>query len=283
MHAPIDHAAMPGPPDLIRRRRRTKRAAIILHAIGAIVPGLVVFGATGPAASPSDGPGNVSLAKVCLVFLAVFCVAQAGALIAWLTACNAVRAARGIVPGSRSRSEITNRGMIRASAELLFLAAWSLEAGYIAQLLSTMKDGGYSEQASGFTIGMVVLAVIMLFPALIFGAAGVLFARIDNGARRDAPALAAPGRPASQVIQGDLESQLSALTRARRSANRFILFCTALIAGVLAYAVWITIAGQWSFHAVTVLPVALLTSATFAIRFARMRRRLIATERRLRA
>jgi hypothetical protein len=127
----------------------------------------------------------------------------------------------------------------------------------------------------------------MLFPALIFGAAGVLFARIDKGARRDAPTLAAafaaPGRPANQVIQGDLESQLSALKRARRSANRFILFCTALIAGVLAYAVWITIAGQWSFRAGTVLPVAFLTSATYAIRFTRMRRRLIATERRLRA
>jgi len=263
-------------------------AAIAVHLLGALVPGFLMLTTEGPAAS-SNGAVNVDHAKIDLAVIAVFAAAQAVALIVWRQRSRAVRAAANPVtapPGYRDR---VDRGAVKVAVGMLFAVAWVLELGYVAQALTSMSGGGYSDQTSGLAIGMIVLAVVLAFVAAVTGGFALLTARTREASVRDmqiaagipipvggfsaagsAPAQPAPAAPPASVP--DTGARIAALSRMRRRATVLMVGSIVLMVALVAVAVIAVASGQWQLRYAFTIPAFFLISLSRVALSVRARR-----------
>jgi hypothetical protein len=240
--------------------RPARWAAIIVHVLGALVPGFLMFATEGPAGS-YNGATNVESARINLALIVVFAAAQAVALVMWRRRARAVRAARraSAPPGYRDRLD---RGAVKAAIGMLFAVPWVLEIGYVAQAFTSMADGGYNDQASGLAIGMIVLAVVLAFVAVVTGGFALLTVRTSEATARDmrialggpAPASAGAFPAAGPAPVPDTEARIAALSRMRRRATAFMVVSIVLIAGLVVLAAVAVATGQWQVRYTFMIP-----------------------------
>jgi hypothetical protein len=242
-------------------RRPARWAAIVVHVLGALGPGFLMFTTEGPAASAS-GAVNVDHAKLDLALIVVFAAAQAVALIVWRRRSRAVRAAANGVTAPRGYRDRFDRGAVKAAVGMLFAVAWVLEIGYVAQAFTSMGGGGYSDQASGLAIGMIVLAVVLAFVAVVTGGFALLTVRTSEATARDmrialggpAPASAGAFPAAGPAPVPDTEARIAALSRMRRRATAFMVVSIVLIAGLVVLAAVAVATGQWQVRYTFMIP-----------------------------
>jgi hypothetical protein len=252
-------------------RRLARRAAIVAHLLGALVPGFLMFTTEGPAAS-ANGASNVDHARIALALIAVFAAAQAVALIVWRRhRPRAVRAAAERVtapPGYRDRAD---RGAVKAAVGMLFAVPWLLQIGYVAQAFTSMSDGGYSDQASGLAIGMIVLAAAVALVSVAVGGFALLTVRTGEAAARDlriaagVPAAAgdvpaAAGGFAPPAPAADTGARIAALSRMRRRATAYMVVSIVIMAGLAALAAVAVATGQWQLRYAFTIPTFFLIS-----------------------
>ena len=242
--------------------RLARWAAIIVHVLGALVPGFLMFATEGPAGS-YNGAANVESARINLALIVVFAAAQAVALVLWRRRARAIRAARraSAPPGYRDRLD---RGAVKAAIGMLFAVPWVLEIGYVAQAFTSMADGGYNDQASGLAMGMIVLAVVLAFVAVVTGGFALLTVRTSEATARDmrialggpapvpAPAGAFPAAGPAPVP--DTGARIAALSRMRRRATAFMVVSIVLIAGLAALTAVAVATGQWQVRYTFMIP-----------------------------
>jgi len=260
-------------------RRPARWAAIAVHVLGALVPGFLMFTTEGPAAS-ANGAVNVDHAKIDLALIVVFAAAQAVALIVWRHRSRAVRAADGVT-ARRGYRDRFDRGAVKAAVGMLFAVAWVLETGYVAQAFTSMGSGGYSDQASGLAIGMIVLAVGLAFVSVVTGGFALLTVRTSEAADRDmriaagipipvggfsvtgsasAPSSSGPPASAPPALAPDTGARIAALSRMRRRATAFMVVSIVLMVGLVALAAVAVATGQWQLRYAFMIPTFFLIS-----------------------
>jgi hypothetical protein len=261
-------------------RRPARWAAIVVHVLGALGPGFLMFTTEGPAASAS-GAVNVDHAKLDLALIVVFAAAQAVALIVWRRRSRAVCAAANGVTAPRGYRDRFDRGAVKAAVGMLFAVAWVLEIGYVAQAFTSMGGGGYSDQASGLAIGMIVLAVGLAFVALVTGGFALLTVRTSEAAARDmriaagmpipvggfsvtgsasVPSSSVPSSSAPPALAPDTGARIAALSRMRRRATAFMVVSIVLMVGLVALAAVAVATGQWQLRYAFMIPAFFLIS-----------------------
>jgi hypothetical protein len=256
-------------------RRRARWAAIAVHVLGALGPAFLMFTTEGPAAG-ANGAANVDHAKINLALIVVFAAAQTAALIVWRRRSRAVRAAANRATAPRGYRDRYDRGAVKAAVGMLFAVAWVLEIGFVAQAFTSMGDGGYSDQASGLAIGMIVLAVGLAFVALVTGGFALLAVRTSEAAARDLQIAAgipipvggfsatgsASARPASAppaLVPGN-GARIAALSRMRRRATAFMVVSIVIMVGLVALAAVAVATGQWQLRYAFMIPAFFLIS-----------------------
>jgi len=260
--------------------RPARWAAIVVHLLGALVPGFLMLTTEGPAASAS-GPVNVDHAKIDLAVIIVFAVAQAVALIVWRQRSRAVRAAANRVAAPLGYRDRSDRGVAKAAVGMLFAVAWVLQIGYVSQAFTSMSGEGYSEQTSGLAIGMIVLAVGLAFVALVIGGFALLMVRTREASVRDlqiaagipipvggfaaagpapAPWASAPSAPARPASAPDTGARIAALSRMRRRATTFMVVSIVIMVGLVALAAVAVATGQWQLRYAFMIPTFFLIS-----------------------
>lgn len=226
-----------GSPDLTARRKRAGYVALATHLAGAIVPGVIMITTEGPSAG-SDASLNLTLAKGQIGLLALVWLGQALALANWIWLAAAEQ--RGRRSGPRlSLNARTDRAAVQVCLAAIMAASWAAEIGYLPQANYQISSGGFGEEVSGFTIGMLVLFVVVAFAAgltLLFALAGA------RAAQRPAPP---PGDPA-------------ALRRARTVALRWAWISGALAVALVALSAVALATGHFNAHFATMAPVLVL-------------------------
>jgi hypothetical protein len=280
------------PEAMLARRRLARWMAIAVHVLGVLVPGFLMLTTEGPGASV-NGAANVTHARINLAVIVAFAVAQAVALLVWRRRSRAVRAAAAAGPdpsltqvtSSRqwARNRAVDKGAVKVCFGLVFAAAWIAQIGYVAQALASMGDGGYSEQTSGLTIGMIVIGVVLALVGAMTGGFALLSVRTGDAAARDlaiamgAPAPGygnaatgpAPGQPGGGPRTG---ARIAALSRMRRRATRYLVGSVILMVALAVLAAVAAATGQWSLHFTLMVPALFLISLSRAALSVKARR-----------
>jgi hypothetical protein len=268
-------------------RRPARWAAIVIHLLGALVPGLAMFTTEGPAAS-ANGAVNVDHAKIDLALIVVLAAAQAVALIVWRHRSRADRGAATRVTAPLGYRDRVDRKTVKVAVGMLFAVPWVLELGYAAQAFTSMGGGGYSDQTSGLAIGLIVLAVGLAFVAVVTGGFALLTVRTSEATARDAriavglPAASggfpttgsasAPTASAPPASAPDTEARVAALSRMRRRATAFMVVSIILMAGLVAVAAVALATGQWQLRYAFMIPAFFLISLSRVALSVRARR-----------
>ena len=268
-----------GSRDLLVWRRRARKWTAAAHAAGLLLPGLLMFTTEGPAAPVGASQSNVTVAWWNLVLTGALCATQFAALAVWRWCALELRAAGWHSQGVPAcRPERAARRVLRACAGLLILAVWTAEAGYAAQAVTSARSGGYYEPASGFMMGMLVLALALGLVAVMTGGLALLAAALGRAMPRRAPSMAAAFTAAYSAPQ-----QLAVLERQRRRMTRFIVYGILLVAMDVAVIVWAAVTGHWESRLTYSAPVWLSTSAVYTFRAVKARDMLRRAELRLSA
>lgn len=170
------------------------RVAVATHAAGVLVPGALMFNTEGPAAGLGSGL-NVIVAWWNIVAIVMFCAVQTVVLAAWRRCALSVRRATDLPAYT---SERPGRQVLKGCAGLLFLAAWTAEAGYLVEAVTAVQRDGWHEPVSHLAAGLVAGAILTGALALITGATSLL-APIARGTWRKSSRGLAPtwDRPAN--------------------------------------------------------------------------------------
>jgi hypothetical protein len=280
VHVYLDSSTAHGTEARLASRSLARWAAIVVHLLGALVPGFLMFTTEGPAAG-ANGAVNVDHAKMELALIVVFAAAQAVALIVWRHRSRAVRAAANRVAAPQGYRDRVDRGAVKAAVGMLFAVGWVLEIGYVAQAFTSMGGGGYSDQTSGLAIGMIVLAVGLAFVAVVTGGLALLTVRTSEATTRDmqiaagipipvggfsttgsasAPLASAPLASAPLASAPDTGARIAALSRMRRRATAFMVVSIVLMAGLAALAAAAVATGQWQLRYAVMIPTFFLIS-----------------------
>jgi len=156
------------------------------HGAGVLVPGLLTFNTEGPAAGLGSGPVNLVLAWWNIATIVTFCGVQAIVLTAWR---RCALSARRTADANRAKGTAADplgrpgRLVLKGCAGLLFLAAWTAEAGYVAEAVTAVRASGWHEPVSRPAVDLIAAAILTGALALIAVAMSLL-ARPARGHRR---------------------------------------------------------------------------------------------------
>jgi hypothetical protein len=164
------------------------RTAAGAHMAGVLVPGLLMFNTEGPAAGLGSGLVNVVVAWWNIVAVVMFCGVQAIVLTAWRRCALSFRRAAELEEGLEGGIPACPQGwpgsfVIKGCAGLLFLAAWTAEAGYLAEAVTAVQAGGWHEPVSRPAVDLIAAAILAGALALITGVTALL-AHPAHGQRR---------------------------------------------------------------------------------------------------
>ncbi len=151
------------------------RTAAGTHVAGVLVPGLMMFNTEGPAAGLRSGLVNVIVAWWNIAAVAMFCCVQIVFLAAWRRFALSVRRAAGQDSGTPVYPpEQPGRLALKGCAGLLFLAAWTAEAGFLAEAVTAVRAGGWHEPVSRPAVDLIAAAILTGAVALITGGMSLL-------------------------------------------------------------------------------------------------------------